>query len=368
MRSLCFETMRPRSTRLASRASASRVSNGLACVTALLAAFAVGCSEDEDGGDDGDTVALADSASLRSLTTEIGIPTTVAVTDGVAWVVESQFDRYAPFGGSGTPSPFRLIGISLANGDLDTIPLPDGFFPEGIAATRGGRLYVGSVATGAIVTIAENTAVAADFVNSLPPSTVGMTVDVDGRTLWVCNSNTTATPPTGAVIGIDIATGETVATHPLEPSANGAFCNDMVQNPADGSLWVTESFGGRIFRIDGDDLTQDDNAQIWLEDTELSPPEPGQFGVNGITLLGGRLFVVVTDRGTLLSIDPTLDEPSGDDLREISLSLDDDDNVELVRPDGITAVPGSSTDILIVENGLQVDGGKRLLRARIGAQ
>jgi hypothetical protein len=362
MRSLCFETTLPRSTSVS-----PRVSRGLACVTALLAAFGVACGEDDDGGGDGDTVALADSASLQALTTEIGIPTTVAVTDGVAWVVESQFDRYAPFGGTEPPSPFRLIGVTLSNGDLDTIPLPDNFFPEGIAVTPGGRIYVGSVATGAIYTIAANTAVAAPFVETLAPSTVGMTVDADGRTLWVCSSNTTATPPTGAVIGLDIATGERVGTHTLEPSANGAFCNDMVQNRADGSLWVTESFGGRIFRIAGDDLTSDNRAEIWLEDDALAPPMPGQFGVNGITLLGGQLFVVVTDRGTLLSIDPSLEAPSGDDLRELSLSLDDDDGVELVRPDGITAVPGSSTDILIVENGLQTDGGKRLLRARVGS-
>ena len=363
MRSLCFETTLPRSSSLS-----ARVSRGLVCATAVLAAFAAGCGEDDDGdGDGGGSIAEAESAELQPLTTDtIGIPTTVAVAGGVAWVVESQFDRYVPFGGTGAPSPFRLIGVSLGNGSYDEIPLPNDFFPEGIAATRGGRLFVGSVATGAIVRIDDGSAVAQSFVTSLPPSTVGMTVDLDGRTLWVCSSDTTA--GTGTVLGIDIATGETVSTHPLEASANGAFCNDMVQNPADGSLWVTESFGGRIFRIDGDDLTDDDSAEIWLEDEQLAPPEPGQFGVNGITLLDGQLFVVVTDRGTLLSIDPSLEGPTGDDLRELSLSLDGDDGVELVRPDGITAVPGSSSEILIVENGLGTDGGKRLLRATVIAR
>jgi len=359
MLTLCFETMLPRSPSLS-----SRVSTRLACAAAHLAAFgAVGCGDDGDDGDGG-TVALADSASLQELTTEIGIPTTVAVSDGWAWVVESQFDRYAPFGGTEAPADFRLVGVSLANGAYDEIPLPDNFFPEGITATPGGRLYVGSIATGEIVTIAPNTAVAAPFLDSLPPSTVGMTVGADNRTLWVCSSDMAVTPPAARVVGIDIATGETVGTHTLEPSAAGAFCNDMVQSP-DGALWVTESFGGRIFRIAGDDLTRDDSAEIWLEDDKLAPPAPGQFGVNGITLLGGQIFTVVTDPGTLFSIDPTLDAPTGDDLREIAVSLDDDE-VDLVRPDGITAVPGSSTDILIVENGLGVDGGgKKLLRAQI---
>lgn len=363
MLSLGFESMRSRSL-----LSSSRV-NGVVCAAAMLAALGgVGCGSDDDDGDGngGNTVALADSASLQELTDgEIGIPTTVAVSDGYAWVVESQFDRYAPFGGTEAPSGFRLIGIPLAGGQYDEIPLPDNFFPEGIAVTPGGRLYVGSFDTGAIVTIAPNTAVAAPFSNTLPPSTIGLRVGNDNRTLWVCNSDTAATPPSARVVGLDIATGETVATHTLEPSNAGAFCNDLIQSP-DGALWVTESFGGRIFRIDGDDLTNDDSAEIWLEDDKLTPPVPGQFGVNGITLLGGQLFVVVTDRGTLLSIDPTLDDPTGDDLREIRLNLDDD-TVDLVRPDGIATIPGNSTDILIVENGLQTDGGKKLLRARLQA-
>jgi hypothetical protein len=254
--------------------------------------------------------------------------------------------------------------VSLSNGDYDQIPLPDNFFPEGITVTPGGRMYVGSVATGAIYTIADGTAVAAPFSTALPPSTVGMTVGSDNRTLWVCSSDRTAL--TARVVGLDIATGETVATHELEPGAAGSFCNDMVQSP-DGALWVTESFNGRIFRIPGDDLTRNDSAEVWLEAEQLTAPAAGGFGVNGITLLGGQLFTVVTDRGTLLSIDPSLEAPTDDDLRQLTLTLDDgDDDFELVRPDGITAVPGSSTDILIVENGLGQEGGKKLLRARIG--
>ena len=54
-------------------------------------------------GDDGTkTVALADSGSLSILANNnLDIPTTVAVRDNVAWVAESQFDHYAPFGGDG---------------------------------------------------------------------------------------------------------------------------------------------------------------------------------------------------------------------------------------------------------------------------
>src|SRR5688572_9723098 len=89
MLSLCFKGSRPAvapqgsSGLTVSRGSATfgRVCSRLAPVACALAALgAVGCGND-DGGDDGDdTVVLADSGELRALTTEIGIPTTVAVS------------------------------------------------------------------------------------------------------------------------------------------------------------------------------------------------------------------------------------------------------------------------------------------------
>jgi hypothetical protein len=359
---LRFYGSRPRSA----SESSSRRSPVLRCLAVRLASIVgasallgtIACSNDD--GDGGGTVALADSGVIQELTNEMGIPTTVAVAGGVAWVVESQFDRYVPFGGVGAPAPFRLIGVRLDGSNYSEIPLPDNFFPEGIAATAGGRLFVGSIATGDIYTVDPNADEADLFAGNLKPATVGMTVSVDNQTLWYCSTDLAATPPVALVIGVGIADRARVGTHELEPAGDaGAFCNDLVMSP-DGALWITESFGGRIFRIAAENLLQDNSAVIWLEDSHLAPPEPGQFGANGITLLGGRLFTVVTDPGTLFAIDPTLAAPTGADLKAIALGS------PLVRPDGITRVPGSDTDILIVENGLGVaQGGKKLLRARL---
>src|SRR5688572_22458888 len=75
----------------------------VACVAALLGG-AVACSDSNDGAG---TVALADSGSLAALTDDgIEIPTTVAVANGVAWIPESQFTRFMPFGGMGAAAPF----------------------------------------------------------------------------------------------------------------------------------------------------------------------------------------------------------------------------------------------------------------------
>ena len=359
MLSLCFEHPRSGLKSLVSRSC----SRAVVVASAVAALGAVGCGNDDDA--DGDTVALTDSGSIVPLTNEIGIPTTVAVSEGVAWVVESQFDRYPGFfPDADPPAPFRLVGVPLAGGDADEIQLPQNFFPEGVAVTRGGRLFVGSIASGAVYTIAPGTAVAAAFTLSLTPSTVGMTVGNDNASLWLCNSNMT----TGAsmVVGLRIDGATTIATHTLEPAAGqtATFCNDLVMSP-DGSLWVTESTGGQIFRIAADELDQNNSAEVWLQADELAPPAPGQFGINGITLLNGRIYLVVTDPGALFSIDPSLEEPTDDDLEEIDLVDDDGDDYDLVRPDGITAVPGSSTDLLIVQNGLGTEGGKVLSRARI---
>jgi len=351
---LCFEGSRPRllPRSLLHSSSALLLLGGLAC-----------SSDDDDGG----TVALADSGVVAQLTQgEIGIPTTVAVADGVAWLVESQFDRYEPFVGAnmGAPAPFRLIGLQLNGNTYSEISLPAQFFPEGIAATQGGRLFVGSVRTGSIYTVAPGASEAEAFYSDLDPSTVGMTVSTDNQTLWVCNTNLAVMPPTALVTGIGIGDRRIVGTHALPASDAGAFCNDLVMSP-DGALWITESFGGRILRIAPENLATDDSIDVWLQDANLTGPTAGTFGANGITVLGGRLYTVVTDRAALFSIDPTIENPTGDDLRLVTLTDLDGDRVTLVRPDGITAIPGSNTDMLIVENGLNAEGGKQLLRAKL---
>jgi hypothetical protein len=349
---LCFEGSRPR---LLSRTL-------LHSASALLLLGGVACSSDDD---DGGTVALADSGVVAQLTQgDIGIPTTVAVADGVAWLVESQFDRYAPFMGVGEPAPFRLIGLQLNGNTYSEIALPALFFPEGIAATQGGRLFVGSVRTGSIYTVAPGADEAELFSSDLEPSTIGMTVSTDNQTLWICNTNLNAMPPTAEVVGLGISDRAVVGRHELPGGEAGAFCNDLVMSP-DGALWITESFGGRILRIAPENLGTDNSIDVWLQAANLTGPTAGSFGANGITLLGGRLYTVVTDRRALFSIDPTLENPTGDDLRPVSLTDLDGERVTLVRPDGITAIPGSNTDMLIVENGLGQPDGKRLLRARL---
>jgi hypothetical protein len=348
-----------------------------------LLASAVAC-----GGDDGAaTVSLADSGSLAALTNNnLDIPTTVTVRDNIAWVGESQFDHYAPFGGSGDPAGFRLVGVPLTAGAaVQQIALPERFFPEGITKSQAGRMYVGSIADGSIYTVAPNATTAQQFIaaNTLAkPSVLGMAVSGDSTTLWVCN--TVTSPPMGelpsaAIVGIGAADGQVKATHELPASAAGAFCNDIAIAD-NGNLWATESFGGRIFRILASDLLSNTPATTWLQASELAGPEGpavGAFGANGLVLLSGKLFVVNSSRGTLLSIDPTLDAPVSADLHLVALQESGvPDNVLLANPDGITRLSDTDdTNLLIVENGFFVEGnvvvnhgGKRLTQVTLNTQ
>lgn len=345
---------------------------------AALALGAVACGEDDDG--DAATVALADSGSLTDLQDgKLGIPTTVQVRDGIAWVVESQFDRYAPFGGVGEPGDFRLVGLPLAGGDPLEIDLPPRFFPEGIAVTPGGQLFVGSVDNGSIYMVEPGSEQADGFVNGelLTYSAIGMASSRDGRTLWVCDTNTAPDPnadppipPFAAVVGIDIATSSPIASHILPVGDAGVFCNDIVVAPS-GALWISESFGGRIFRVAPEDVFNSGSAEEWLDADQLKGTP---FGINGITLAGGRMFVVNSTTGKLLGIDPTLSSPSDSDLEEIELTEVTSDtgdvvaeDLTLVGPDGVTGL--SAGELLIVENGLgaEADLGRRVVYVRLGA-
>jgi len=346
-----------RTARISGCARALRRAASFASVLALLGAIACSSSDDK-------AVPLADSGSITSLvddTTPLAIPTTVALRDGIAWVAESQLDQLA----TSMPGNFRVVGLPLAGGSAQYINLPAGFFPEGITVSPSGYLFVGSVRTGSVYAVPPNVTLAGEFLApkaAIQAGAFGMTVSPDGKTLWVCDSDQTA--KTARVRGIDISTKQLVATHELKPAdpAEGSFCNDLLLSP-NGSLWVTESFGGRLFVIPSDKLMTDGDAPVWLKsDTLKGNPAATNFGVNGLALLGDKLYLDVTDPGLIYNIDPSLKDPTDSDLRRVILSdpSTGKNNIALSNPDGMTRL--SATELLVVENGLNEPGGKRVIR------
>jgi len=105
----------------------------------------------------------------------------------------------------------------------DTIRLPDGWQPEGIAAGRGTSLYAGSVPTGAIWKGDARTGRGDVLVEGQPGrAAIGIKVDRRNR-LFVAGG------PTGMAFVYDARTGEDLASYRLTPEGNAAtFVNDVV--------------------------------------------------------------------------------------------------------------------------------------------
>jgi len=299
------------------------------------------------GGGDGPTGSIE---SLNDDEDDLLFPTTGAFRGQNIWFTNGQLDQLG-----GTPTlPFTARSVPLAGGDVGAaeIELPgDDFFPEGIAAGEDGTLYIGSVGQSTIVRVPANSTTAEDFLADGVAETgvIGLKVDDDRELLWFCDSNPQNNPSTAAVVGVSLDDGEEVVRHNLAaPGVDSMFCNDLIVDP-DGNLWVTESFGGIIYRIDADDVMNADSAEIWMQGGPAAPPAGG-FGPNGLTLVGGQLVVANAGNGNLFVVDPDSTDPEAD-AQVITLSDDDDEDVSLCGPDGLLTVPGSNTDIVVIENG-----------------
>jgi len=177
-----------------------------------------------------------------------------------------------------------------------TIPLPDGFGPEGIAI--GGRpfAYFGSTVDGSIYR--------ANLVNgrgkiiSEGPGTpsVGLKVDRRGR-LFVAGG------PAGDARVVDATSGDVLASWTLTTAAS--FVNDVVLTP--DAAWFTDSFNPVLYKapLGRAGALPDQSAIETLPLTGDLVFQDG-FNVNGISRTPDRtaLLVVQTNTGLLFRVDP----------------------------------------------------------------
>jgi hypothetical protein len=135
------------------------------------------------------------------------------------------------------------------------------------------------------------------------------------------------------------------------------FCNDVIVSPA-GVIFVTDS-GGRVFRIAAANFDTANSAEVWLADPAISPP-PGGFGANGIDLVGDDL--IIASNG-LIAVDSTSTNPAST-LRVLSLT-ENGAAATLCGPDGLQTVPGSTNQIVVVENGACMAARERVVRVTL---
>ena len=179
-----------------------------------------------------------------------------------------------------------------------SIPLPDGFQPEGIASGNGSIFYVGSIPTGAIYQGDFRTGQGEILVAGQPGrSAIGLKYDPRTGLLFVAGG------ATGKAFIYDAETGDLVAGIPL--STQTSFINDVVITQ--DAAYFTNSFQPEIYRISIDKYGS--SSSFEAETIPLGGEyqfTPGAFNANGIAAApnGRTLIIVNSSEGALYRVDP----------------------------------------------------------------
>lgn len=177
-----------------------------------------------------------------------------------------------------------------------TIPLPNGFGPEGIATGRGTSFYVASIFGSAIYAGDLRTGTGEVLVQPQPGrEALGLKVDRRNR-LFVAGFFG------GGAYVYDARTGEELAT-PEFPSAETALINDVIVTK--DAAYFTDSLNPRLFVVP----IARNGALGTPYELPLSGDyvhDPDGFNLNGIeaTPSGRTLIVDQTDAGKLFRVDP----------------------------------------------------------------
>lgn len=175
-----------------------------------------------------------------------------------------------------------VAGTATAAQAPETIRLPDGYQPEGIAA-KGRTLYVGSIPTGAVSTVDPRSGRVEQLVRPRE-GRAAIGVEVAGNTLYVAGG------PTGRIFVYDARDGDPIRSFDVD----GGFVNDVVVRGR--TAYFTDSQKRQFYVVRGSKVT---TVPITGDFTY------GQgFNANGIELVGDDLVIVKSSTGELFRVDP----------------------------------------------------------------
>lgn len=283
-----------------------------------------------------------DRAVLMPVASDIAEPVSGLVRDDQVVVVESQFGKLFGAAKGQVTRPFRLRTLPLPILPA-SIGLPKELpYPNGIAAAADGTTYVGSITGGRILRQRPGAPWEIVFPGSdAIYAATSLRLDEPRGLLWGASPDflpgDRARPH--RVFALDLATG---AVSRVSDMPDGGFGNDIAIDP-DGGVLVTDSFGGRVFRI-----APDADVMITLVRDPLLGPIDG-IGAGGIARAqDGRLIVGNYGAGRLVAIEQGR-------VREIALPR------PIANPDGL-AFDRDGTLILL--EGDVPGGNGRVLRIR----
>ena len=175
----------------------------------------------------------------------------------------------------------------------DTLPLPDGWLPEGIATGTGTTIYAGSRADGSIWKGDLRTGEGEVLVDGDGRVAVGL--KVDRGLLFVAGG------PTGDAYVYDAGTGEEVAV--LDLTDGSAFVNDVIVTR--DAAWFTDSLSAVLYRVA---LGPGGTPTGEVETVPLSGDwqQVAGFNANGVAATpdGRTLLVINSTTGILYNVDP----------------------------------------------------------------
>jgi streptogramin lyase len=181
------------------------------------------------------------------------------------------------------------IGASTARA-ASAITLPgDLAFPESLAASSDGTLFIGSAKMGGVVRVAPGSSTPTSWITPTTFGTrsiFGVLVDEHAGMLWTCSndlaSDGIASPGSGAgsaLKGFDLKSGAGKISAPFP--GNHPLCNDIAV-AKDGRVYVSDEYSARVLRLSTDSHT----LEVWVSDPQLPPPpRPGLY----IALPGGSI-------------------------------------------------------------------------------
>ena len=189
-----------------------------------------------------------------------------------------------------------VVPAALAKGSYpETIPLPNGFQPEGIAIGKGNTFYVGSIPTGAIYVgdLRSGTGKVA-IQGAAGRAATGLAYD-RGR-LWVSGAST------GKAFVYDARSGALIREYQLATGADPSFVNDVVVTKR--AAYFTDSSRPVLYKV----ALSKHGAPGAASTIALKGDYEHLtgFNLNGIdaTPNGKTLVVVQSANGRLYAVDP----------------------------------------------------------------